>query len=290
MRLPVGIESTLRDKFNIVPKDVYPCVGGDINHAAQIATADGLLFIKWNENALGGMFTAESKGLKLLRDSKTLRVPEVIALQEAEGDTPTFLVLEWLETGQANLQTPEQLGQGLAALHRQTAPKHGLDHDNFIGSLPQSNSQHDSWVNFYAEQRIRPQMEIARQKGMLRPGRERMLEVFLAHLPKLIQDAPASLLHGDLWGGNVMILANQQPAIIDPAVYYGNREVELAFTELFGGFAKRFYDAYHAAYPLEPGYPSRRALYQLYPLLVHMNLFGGGYASRVDSILSQYVG
>lgn len=290
MQLPVGIETALREKFNITAQATRPCTGGDINEAVQIITATSRFFVKWNDQSQAGMFTAEAKGLKLLHETHTLRVPEVIAVHEAEGDAPAFLVLEWLEAGQANLQTPEVLGEGLASLHRHTATQHGLDHNNFIGSLPQLNHQQDSWAAFYAEQRIRPQMEIARQKGTLKAGRERMIEALITRLPKLIPNAPASLLHGDLWGGNVIILSDKRPAIIDPAIYYGNREVELAFTELFGGFAKRFYDAYHAAYPLEPGYPSRRALYQLYPLMVHMNLFGGSYTGRVDAILSQYVG
>jgi fructosamine-3-kinase len=212
---------------------------------------------------------------------------------EAQQGLPDFLVLEWLPPvrPQNPSQFAEKLGEGLATLHLQMADQYGLDRDNFIGSLPQENQQENGWARFYAEHRILFQMEIARQVGRLTPERERLLNTLCQNMSQLApDDPPASLLHGDLWGGNYLGTTHDVPVIYDPAVYYGHREVEMAFTELFGGFPTRFYDAYNAVYPLDQGYAERKALYQLYPLMVHMNLFGGGYIGQVDRILRHYLG
>lgn len=288
--LPSALEKAVRAQFKI--QSVQSCSGGDINQAARLITPNGSLFIKWHSHSPMSMFSAEAKGLALLAQADVLRVPQVIYVQETDGPTPSYLILEWLESGRAQSHTDEILGHGLATLHRHTADQHGLDHSNYIGSLPQANQLSPSWVDFYANQRILPQMTIARRNGELPPHREKLLDKLLAQLPRLLpsDNPPASLLHGDLWRGNVMTLTDGQPAIIDPAVYYGHREVEIAFTELFGGFSPRFYAAYNEVYPLPEDYAERRLLYQLYPLMVHMNLFGGGYGSRVDTILRHYVG
>ncbi|HLA42631.1 MAG TPA: fructosamine kinase family protein, partial [Aggregatilineales bacterium] len=216
---------------------------------------------------------------------------EVILLHEAKDGIPAFLLLEWLspERPRHADALAEKLGEGLAALHQRTQANHGLDHDNYIGSLPQHNQEESSWAVFYRDHRIRAQGEIARQRGRLPASREKLLNALLEEIPLIVPDVSPSLLHGDLWGGNYMAGVNDTPVIYDPAVYYGHREVEIAFTELFGGFPKRFYDAYNAIFPLDAGYHKRKALYQLYPLMVHMNLFGGGYASQVDSIMQQYI-
>ncbi|MCB9435405.1 MAG: fructosamine kinase family protein [Anaerolineales bacterium] len=288
--LPPALEKAVRAQFNI--QSVQPCSGGDISQADRLVTADGPLFIKWHPRSPQGMFSAEAKGLAVLAQAKALRVPQVIYIQEPDGPIPAYLILEWLEPGHTQNHTDEELGHGLAVLHQHTADHHGLDHSNYIGSLPQTNQPSALWADFYAHQRIMPQMAIARRNGELPSHRENLLNKLLAQLPRLLpnDNPPASLLHGDLWCGNVMTLTNGQPAIIDPAVYYGHREVEMAFTELFGGFSSHFYAAYNEAYPLPQGYAERRLLYQLYPLMVHMNLFGGGYGSRVDAILRHYVG
>lgn len=267
--------------------------GGSINQAAHLRTASDDFFVKWNPHAPVGMFAAEAAGLARLAATHALRVPQVIWLGEMQPDLPDFLVLEWLPS--AHPQNPnrfaEKLGEGLAALHLQAADQYGLDQDNFIGSLPQKNTQTNSWARFYGESRIGFQMEIARQMGRLTPERERLLNKLCEKMLHLVPDSPApSLLHGDLWGGNYFGTVNDVPVIYDPAVYYGHREVELAFTELFGGFPQRFYQAYHAAHPLDSGYTDRKALYQLYPLMVHMNLFGGGYTTQVDNLIRRYLG
>ncbi len=290
MRLPSHLHEALTDKLNVTIAEVRACSGGDINDAAHIITTDNnRLFVKWHHQSPPNMFTVEAQGLSLLRETQTLRIPSVLTVQEATNETPAFLVLDWLEQGSAQPHTDETLGKGLAMLHQNHAEQHGLDHDNFIGPLHQPNQPLSSWPTFFAERRVRPQIEVARRVGQLPAHRERLFNKLLACIPDIVPDAPASLLHGDLWRGNVMVLTGGEPAIIDPAVYYGNREMEIAFTQMFGGFSNRFYEAYNSVYPLDKDYPKRRALYQLYHTMVHMNLFGGGYANSVDSILRQYV-
>ncbi len=291
MHFPDPLRNSIQQHLGIKIQSANYCAGGDINQAAQLETTDGSLFVKWNPKSPSEMFTTEARGLKLLHEAKTLRIPEVISVHEAQDECPAYLILEWLESGRSTPQTDEQLGEGLATLHLIHAEQHGLDHNNFIGRLPQSNTHHISWAEFYAEQRIRPQMELARPNGQLPTHRERLLSHLINKLPDLLpsENPAASLLHGDLWRGNVMTLANGTPAIIDPAVYYGHREIELAFTELFGGFSSRFYDAYNAIYPINSDYQQRKSLYQLYPMMTHMNLFGGGYGNSVDSIARRYL-
>ena len=218
----------------------------------------------------------------------------MIALGEADGACPAYLVLEWIETDGARSHdaTMEDFGARLAAMHRHTASQHGLEIDNFIGRLPQRNTPDPSWSAFYRDQRIRPQMEMARQRGLLPKRREDLLTRLMDRLPDLLDDAAIqpALLHGDLWGGNYLIDDQGEAVLIDPAVYYGHREMDLAMTALFGGFSRRFYEAYAAAYPLDPGYDERQPLYQLYYILAHLNLFGESYGGRVDSLAAYYVG
>lgn len=288
--LPISLQKAIEAQFHIL--SVEGCGGGDINQAARLNTPDGPFFIKWHPNSPTGMFSAEAKGLALLAQANTLlRIPQVMSVQEQTNDTPAYLILEWFNEGRSH-RYAEQLGYGLANLHQQTVSQHGLDHNNYIGSLPQSNQFTAAWVDFYANQRIKPQMEIARRSGELPPHREKLLETLLSRLSEFLphDNPPASLLHGDLWRGNVMSIVNGPPAIIDPAVYYGHREIEIAFTELFGGLGTRFYETYNEVYPLPPDYVERRSLYQLYPLMVHMNIFRGAYGNRVDAILRHYVG
>lgn len=289
--LPVALRSAVETALGAPLNQARPVGGGDINQAAYLETAEGRYFLKWNAKAPPKMFSAEQDGLKRLAEAGALKTPSVIAQREAENGAPAFLLLEWLDA-----QAPrdpnklaERLGEGLAALHRHSALEHGLARNNFIGSLTQRNKPNESWVAFYRDQRLGAQIEIARQNGRLTIERERLLFNLCNRLHKLIPEATPALLHGDLWSGNYMSLTDDTPAIYDPAVYYGHREVELAFTELFGGFAPRFYAAYNAAFPLDPGYAQRKALYQLYPLLVHMNLFGGAYTASVERIAKQYL-
>lgn len=262
--------------------------GGDINDAECVTTDRGKLFVKHNRPSLLGMFQAEKSGLELLADGSELRIPEVVLC----GSTSrrAYLVLEWMDQGPRRGDFDERLGHGLAAQHRRTAERFGLDSDNFIGSLPQCNDKSDSWCEFFGSRRIGAQLTLAEKGGALS---SRALEAgwrLVDRMPTLVPDDPEpSLLHGDLWGGNYLTGPGGEPVLIDPAVYCGHREIELAFTELFGGFSPAFYDAYNEAWPLDSAYADRRDLYNLYPLLVHANIFGGQYATRVHSVIRRYL-
>ena len=266
--------------------------GGDISQAAYLRLANGRqALVKWHAGSPSGLFTAERQGLERLGAAGALRVPEVLAHRESNQGQPAFIVMEWLEHGSKTAAVAERLGLGLAALHRLSAPSFGLDQANFIGANPQPNQPTADWVTFFRSQRLEFQMKLAGQNGLLPARRARRLETLLTRLGDwLPTHPPVSLLHGDLWGGNWLATASGEPALIDPAVYYGHREADLAFTELFGGFPPSFYAAYRQAWPLESGYEERRDLYNLYHLLNHLNLFGEGYGGSVDTVLQRYAG
>ncbi len=291
--LPTSLHTALTHALSAAPTGARHVGGGCINQVACVEAGGQRFFVKWKASAPPGFFAAEARGLAILREAGALQVPDVVGCAEPEGETPAWLAMTWIEEtpARSSRAVAANLGIGLAALHRHTAPQHGLDHDNFIGELPQYNRQNADWAVFYRDQRIAPQVALARRLRRLFPERERLLNRLMERLPDLLGGipSPASLLHGDLWSGNYMVTHGDQPVIIDPAVYYGNREVEIAFTELFGGFPSGFLNAYHDAYPLTTGYRERRALYQLYPLLVHLNHFGEGYGPQVDAVCAHYV-
>ncbi|MBE7553315.1 MAG: fructosamine kinase family protein [Anaerolineales bacterium] len=291
MALPVALASYLESHLGRITETI-PVSGGDISQVVRVRLAGGgQLLVKWRSNLPPGLFTAERRGLELLRSAGALRVPEVLAQAEATANCPAFIALEWLDPGSKSSQSAEVLGHGLAVQHRLLASSFGLDHANLIGANPQPNHQSDNWASFFREQRLGFQMELAGRNGVLPTQRARRLEALLARLGDwLPAQPPASLLHGDLWGGNWLATASGEPVLIDPAVYYGHREADLAFTELFGGFPAAFYSAYQASWPLDRGYEERKDLYNLYHLLNHLNLFGESYGGSVDSILRRYAG
>ncbi len=264
--------------------------GGCIHHVVHFVTEKRAYLLKWNPNPLPGVFETEATGLQLLAATGTVRVPQVIATHRR----PDFILLEWIQADDnTTYWDQERMGEQLAALHQHPAgERYGLDQDNYIGSTPQRNAWRANWLEFFRDCRLAPQMELAVRNALLPHGGLRKLTWLIAHLERWI-DLPntrPSLLHGDLWGGNVISGPGRQPVLIDPAVYYGEREAELAFTELFGGFTRRFYQAYEAVWPLDPGYRERRDLYNLYHLLNHLNIFGQGYAGSVAAILDLYAG
>jgi fructosamine-3-kinase len=262
-----------------------PVGGGCISPAARIETDGGArFFVKWSEHgAPSDFFTSQADGLRALGRVDAVRVPRV----EAAGER--WLLLEWLEPGSAANDTWPALGRQLAGLHRESAPAFGAATDNYIGSLRQSNGLCETWPAFWLERRIGPQWEQAREHGFFDDSDEQAFRQLCAAMPDVLEAGAAdgpSLLHGDLWGGNVHITADGTAALIDPSTYHGHREVDLAMAELFGGFPHDFFAAYREAWPLEPGYESgRRNLYQLYYLLVHVNLFGSGYTGGVRRVL-----
>lgn len=266
--------------------------GGDINHAARLATPNGRYFVKWHRTPPPHFFECEARGLELLQEAGCVRVPDVIGQGQAPDSRLSFLILEWIDRNGGKYTAARTLGRQLAEQHRQRYAYYGLDYDNYIGELPQPNRRAASWVAFYRDQRLGPQRALAEQRGYLSAPRARRLDRLMERLDEWIDErrCQPSLLHGDLWGGNWMAALSGEPVIIDPAVYYGDREADLAMTTLFGGFPPDFYSAYSEVFPFAPGYEERQPLYQLYYLLVHLNLFGESYGSRVDSVLKKYVG
>jgi fructosamine-3-kinase len=252
--------------------------GGDVNEAYRVSLDDGrVVFAKTHTSPPVGMYEAEADGLAFLAEGP-LRVPRVLAC------TRDVLVLEWIEPAPRGRDFDERLGRGLAALHRRPT---GFGHarDNFIGPLPQDNATAPDWATFYAERRLRPMLARARADASLR----RRFDRLIARLPELVgPPEPPARLHGDLWGGNLHVDEHGAPALIDPAVYGGHREIDLAMMRLFGGFSARVFASYHEAHPLAPGHEDRVALYQLYPLLVHAALFGASYLGAVDRALRAY--
>ncbi len=256
--------------------------GGDINQAALIRSGQTNWFVKYRANAPAGMFEAEALALEEISATGCIRAPVAIALGHA-NDT-AWLVLEYLEltsTGPASA-----LGEQLAALHGVTSESFGWSRDNYIGTTAQLNHPSDNWTGFWRDCRLGPQLALARNAGFGSRLFDRG-ERLLASLDVLLEDhePAASLLHGDLWAGNKAFTPTGQPVIFDPASYYGDRETDIAMTELFGGFEPAFYAAYQAHSPLPASYPLRRDLYKLYHVLNHLNLFGSAYLSRSEGLI-----
>lgn len=261
--------------------------GGSINEAALVSSGETRLFIKWNDaHSYPGMFEAEARGLNLLKDPGGALVPEVIGTGEA--DSLSWLALEYIERSSLAGKGAENFGEMLADLHRNSSHGFGLDHNNYMGSLVQSNSLHQSWSEFFILERIAPQLKISVNSGRLNSTDSKRFEEIFKLLPELIPEEPPALIHGDLWSGNYIPGKDDKTWLIDPAVTYGHRETDIAMSRLFGGFPPGFYNSYNHKYPLEKGWESRIEIFQLYPLLIHVNLFSGGYISSVRSIIKRY--
>ncbi len=260
--------------------------GGCINAGWRVDGPGGSFFIKTNTADRLDMFEAEAAGLRELAATRTVRVPE--PLFSGTSSTDAFLILEFIELGSGGRSAAAVLGQQLADLHRHTRPEYGWDRDNTIGSTPQRNTRDDDWVSFFSHQRLGFQLELAKTRGccghLLDRG-QRLIEL-MHHLFSNYTPA-ASLLHGDLWGGNWGADGSGNPVIFDPAVYYGDREADVAMTRLFGGFGHQFYSAYEYAWPLAEAAQLRSELYNLYHVINHYNLFGGGYLAQAESIIDR---
>lgn len=263
----------------------HPVGGGCIHHSGRLATSAGPFFLKHNQPIEFANFQAEAQGLSLIA-SGPLRVPQVLG--HGQSPSAAFLLLEWIEPGRPGIGFWQDFGRNLAGLHRLSHSHFGLSTDNFIGRLPQSNTFRENWVDFFTEERLRPQLELAQSRQLVEADLVRRFEKLFQRLPVLIPDSPPSLLHGDLWSGNFLCDLKNRAVLVDPAVYYGHREAEIAFTKLFGGFASEFYHSYQEAWPLEKGWEERVNLFNLYPLAVHLNLFGRGYLPDLQSILYRY--
>lgn len=257
--------------------------GGCINQSLVLESDESRWFLKFNSADLLDMFEAEADGLAALAEGP-IRVPRPLC--SGISGQRAWLVLEYLPMGHGRGESAAEAGRQLARLHAMTVESFGWSRDNYIGATPQFNDWHSSWPEFWRTQRLEPQLEMLKAKGMggawLRDA-DRLIE----RLPELLGHQPkASLLHGDLWSGNLAYGEGGEPLIYDPAVYYGDRETDLAMTELFGGFGQEFYRSYEEVWPLDPGYPRRKRLYNLYHILNHANLFGGGYLGQAQRIIS----
>lgn len=267
---------------------IQPLSGGSISSAYILKWDKGAYFLKVNtsKDALE-IFTAEKKGLQAIEETATIAVPKVHHADVYANKA--FLLMDYVESKSANANEYKALGTHLAKLHLNHKDKFGFTSDNFIGSLPQSNTQHFEWASFYWQERIAPQLKMAKQKKLLNTSEMVSEHTAISVFEELLgKDLKPSILHGDLWAGNYLIATDGTPYLIDPAVYYGHSMVDIAMSKLFGGFGNEFYTAYHEIIPKTNNYNAQIDLYQLYFLLAHLNMFGQSYYGSVASILKRY--
>jgi protein-ribulosamine 3-kinase len=280
------ISATTGHAFKIV--SVTPIAGGDINSAYHLQSRQQSYFIKLNNISLINMFEAEFIGLQEIANLQAVSVPKPILYDKT--DRHAFLVLEYIEFGLASKTTDRRLGKQLAEQHQIPQPYYGWHRDNNIGCTPQINTQNTNWLNFWRDNRLAFQLKLAENRGyggQLQKFGERLcndMGVFFGG-----HRTQPSLLHGDLWSGNASVDSRGQPVLFDPACYYGDREADIAMTELFGGFSQDFYASYNQIWPLDNGYKTRKHLYNLYHILNHLNLFGRGYLKQAEHIMSQLI-
>ena len=283
-----AIPSSLRSKMeeslvfkkgnNISILDIVPVSGGCINNTSKILTNEGSYFLKWNIDCDKNMFDLEKKGLEMLGSAQSIQTPKIISIGSE------YLLMDFIETVSVNTSSWEEAGRAIAELHQISSKSFGLDYNNFIGTLIQDNQQKDMWVDFYINQRIYPQL----LSGNFPSSTIHLFEKFFINVEKFFPEECPSLLHGDFWQGN-FLMSTDGIFLIDPAIYFGFREMDIAMTKLFGGFNNRFYEAYHEHFPLAEGWEERVDICNLYPLLVHANLFGGSYHSQLISIVKRFV-
>ncbi len=269
---------------SLLLKSINPVSGGCINQCFKILGVDSsCFFLKKNSKSFLPFFKAEAHALKEINATSTIQVPNVITY--GESDTSSFLVLEFLIEGSSTRKGQYRLGEQLAEMHRSPKEYFGWEIDNCIGATPQPNPFSIDWISFYRDYRLLHQFNLAEKKGCIFEGKSELLDnletFFLGYSPY------PSLLHGDLWGGNTGYTQTEEPFIFDPATYYGDRETDLAFTYMFGGFDDSFYQGYENTYPLKQGFQTRKILYNLYHELNHFNLFSGGYANSAQSSINQ---
>lgn len=257
--------------------------GGCINNAQRISDGNRSYFLKTNSRSFLEQFRQEKLALEEIVETHSIRVPQPIGI--GSTDTEAFLILEFIEIGRPSTGSWELLGRGLAELHKETKAFFGWQSDNTIGSTPQPNRPNENWVDFFREQRLEHQFRLCRSKGLSVLGYDRLLD----NLDTFFENYQphSSLLHGDLWSGNAAFDKNGEPFIFDPCSYYGDRETDLAFSEFFGGFDRRFYDSYQECLPLDSGYAVRKDLYNLYHCLNHYYIFGGGYGQQAQGIVNR---
>ncbi len=279
--LPPALWTYLHNKYSIL--DACVVKGGSINEALKLSTKAGDFFLKWNDHFLPDFFETETKNLALIASTNTIKTPTVIEFGETAD--AAFLLLNYIAPGIHSFKSMQQFGEQLAQLHLAKNTASGLSYTNYCGLVLQQNNPTQSWTDFFVEYRLRPLVNLAFSRKLISLEEVSLFIKLFASLPQLFPDETPSLLHGDLWNGNFLIDANQTPYLIDPACYFGHREMDISMTLLFGGFDKSFYDAYQTVYPLQAGWRDRMVLWNLYPLLVHLHLFGEPYQQQIKAHL-----
>ena len=271
---------------DFVMESQVPVGGGQTNESYKLECKPTNYFVKLNSNSRLSMFESEAIALEEIAKIDKIRVPEPICCGIVGNKS--FLALSWIEFGPWSQSSWMELGRSIANLHRfSTQKKFGWDQDNFIGSSPQQNPWHDNWAEFFTEQRIKFQLELAKAKGFEFDNEKKLLKAIYRRLAP--HRPESSLLHGDLWCGYVLCAIKRMPVIFDPSSYFGDREVDLAMTELFGGFPEAFYLAYNETWPVNNGYSHRINIYNLYHILNHLNMFGDSYYSQAKKIVHQII-
>lgn len=262
--------------------------GGSINDARKVETSKGSFFAKTNSaKDFPGMFEAEAEGLEFLILHSEFKVPKPVAT--GVSDEIQWILMEYIDHASKNDDYWEKFGTKLARMHRKTNESFGLKSNNYLGNLPQNNSFKSSWAAFFAENRIAPQLKMARDQGLASDQMVKLLEKVISRADKFFPVEPPAAIHGDLWTGNFTTNELGEATIFDPSAHFGHREMDIAMSKLFGGFDSKFYDAYNREYPLEKGWEERLPIADLYPLLAHLNIFGGTYAYQIMTILRKYV-
>lgn len=261
--------------------------GGSINDARRINTSEGSFFVKLNDaEPFPGMFEAEAKGLAFLAEHSSFEIPKPIATGETLDKQ--WIIMEIITSGAKKPDYWENFGRRMAEMHKRTNDTFGLSYDNYIGSLPQYNKPTAEWPEFFVEQRLKPQLEMAKSKSLASSEIVRLFEKVFSRAERYFPKEPPAALHGDLWTGNFMTTASGDATIFDPSVAFGHREMDIGMSKLFGSFDNKFYAAYNEVYPMEKGWEQRVNIANLYPLMAHVNIFGGSYTSQVMNILRKY--
>ena len=288
LSLQSAIQQKLSAKFAFAESIHFTAVGGgSINDTYRIRFGERNAFCKMNSAIrFPQLFAKEKAGLKLIAKQKLIKTPEIIDCFEEAGTQ--VLMLEWVQAGERTEAFWKRFGEGLAALHRVSAEAFGLLENNYMGSVPQSNVRHKTWTAFFLAERLQPMIQRCLLNGQLNKTHLRQFENLEKRLSQIFEDENPSLLHGDLWSGNFMCDQNSEPVLIDPAVYFGHRSIDLAMTTLFGGFQSPFYESYRHHFPFPDNYEEQWAVCNLYPLLIHLYLFGTSYLPQIENTLQRF--
>lgn len=281
------LQSFLSQKLQNPVLEIKSVGGGCINQTYKITTADKYFFCKLNSaSKFPHLFEKEKNGLELIQKYNVIKTPGIIDYSIIGNEQ--ILTLEWIEEGNRKDEFWKTFGQQLAALHQISTEEFGLKEDNYMGSVPQINRQEKNWVLFFRANRLEPLVKLCVNKNLLQPKHQEQFEILYQRLLQIFDNEKPALIHGDLWSGNYMCDKKGMPVLIDPAVYFGHRSVDLAMTTLFGGFHKSFYQAYHHYFPLPENYREQWNACNLYPLLIHLYLFGKSYLSKIEQTLDQF--